>query len=266
MPKTVSIINQKGGVGKTTTAINLAVALALMEKKVLLVDMDPQGNASSGLGIPSRKRGEQNIYKALVGEKNLDECLVFLKKENLHVLPSSLHLTGAEIELMGMKERENVLKKLLRSSKKEFEYILIDCPPTLGVLTVNALSASNSFLVPLQCEYFALEGLSQLLHTVSLIRKNFNEDLKLEGILLTMFDKRNNLSHQVAQEVKDHFNEKVFNTYVPRNVKLSEAPSHDQSIFEYAPKSPGALSYLKVAEEFDLKNLSGKEEEYAREV
>lgn len=249
MAKTICIANQKGGVGKTTTSVNLASALAAHGKRVLLLDMDPQGNASSGLGIKRYESQDNNIYHVLIGEKTLDEAIQKTNSPNLFISTANPDLVGAEIELVDMPQREYRLKQAIAAVQHNYDYILIDCPPSLGLLTLNALTAADSFLVPLQCEYYALEGLSQLLNTAGLIKKNLNPQLHIEGIVLTMFDMRNNLSHQVVTEIKNHFGEKVFSAIIPRNVRLSEAPSHGQSIFEYDSKSTGALKYLELARE-----------------
>jgi chromosome partitioning protein len=252
--KIICIANQKGGVGKTTTSVNLSSALAQLGKKVLLVDLDPQGNASSGLGLKRQDYQDQNIYHVLIGEISIKEALYGTSNQNLFVAPANPDLVGAEIELVEMPEREFRLKQALKSVEDHFEFALIDCPPSLGLLTVNALTSANSFLVPLQCEYYALEGLSQLLNTAGLIKKNLNPNLTIEGILLTMFDTRNNLSHQVVQEIKTHFGDKVFEAVIPRNVRLSEAPSHGKSIIDYDSKSVGALKYLELAHELIERN------------
>jgi chromosome partitioning protein len=249
MAKTICIANQKGGVGKTTTSVNLAAALSENGKKVLLVDMDPQGNASSGLGIKRHVVQESNVYHVLIGERSIDEILQKPTENELYVAPANPDLVGAEIELVEMSQREYRLRAAIESISDRFDYILIDCPPSLGLLTLNSLSAADSFLVPLQCEYFALEGLSQLLNTAGLVKKNFNPKLHIEGIVLTMFDSRNNLSHQVVEEIRSHFKEKVFTSIIPRNVRLSEAPSHGLSILAYDPKSIGAVKYLELAKE-----------------
>jgi chromosome partitioning protein len=252
--KIICIANQKGGVGKTTTSVNLSSALAQLGKRVLLVDLDPQGNASSGLGLKRQDYQDQNIYHVLIGEISIKDALYATSNQNLSVAPANPDLVGAEIELVEMPEREYRLKHALKTIENHFDYVLIDCPPSLGLLTVNALTAANSFLVPLQCEYYALEGLSQLLNTAGLIKKNLNPNLSIEGILLTMFDTRNNLSHQVVQEIKTHFGDKVFEAVIPRNVRLSEAPSHGKSIIDYDSKSVGALKYMELAHELLSKN------------
>ncbi|MFS4458919.1 ParA family protein [Bdellovibrio sp. HCB2-146] len=249
MAKTICIANQKGGVGKTTTSVNLSSALATLGKRVLLIDMDPQGNASSGLGIKRYESQESNTYHVLIGEKTLSETIQNTSNGKLKVSTANPDLVGAEIELVDMPQREYRLKQAIATVAEDFDFVIIDCPPSLGLLTLNALNAADSFLVPLQCEYYALEGLSQLLNTAGLIKKNLNPQLHIEGIVLTMFDIRNNLSHQVVTEIKNHFGEKVFSAIIPRNVRLSEAPSHGQSIFEYDAKSIGALRYLDLAKE-----------------
>lgn len=249
MARTICIANQKGGVGKTTTSVNLASALANLGKKVLLIDMDPQGNASSGLGIKRFDSQDNNVYHVLIGEKTLAETCMKTLNPNLFVSTANPDLVGAEIELVDMPQREYRLKHAISTVADQFDFVLIDCPPSLGLLTLNALTAADSFLVPLQCEYYALEGLSQLLNTAGLIKKNLNPQLHIEGIVLTMFDTRNNLSHQVVTEIRNHFVDKVFSAIIPRNVRLSEAPSHGQSIFEYDPKSIGAQKYLELARE-----------------
>lgn len=253
MSKTICIANQKGGVGKTTTSVNLAASLTQLGRKVLLVDMDPQGNASSGLGLKRHESQDSNVYHVLIGEKTLADVLLPTSYPSLFVASANPDLVGAEIELVDLPHREYRLKSAIASVSHKFDYVLIDCPPSLGLLTLNALTAADSFLVPLQCEYYALEGLSQLLTTASIIKKNLNPNLQIEGILLTMFDTRNNLSHQVVTEIKTHFGDKVFSAIVPRNVRLSEAPSHGQSIIEYDPKSIGATKYLELAQEIDTK-------------
>ena len=247
----ICIVNQKGGVGKTTTTVNLASALANLKRKVLLIDLDPQGNASSGLGIKRHEYQEKNIYHALIGISPISECIYPTKSENLFVVPANADLVGAEIELVDEAQREYKMKTSLAEIQGQFDYVLIDCPPSLSLLTVNALTAANTFLVPLQCEYYALEGLSQLLNTAGIIKKKLNPHLKIEGILLTMFDTRNNLSHQVVQEIQNHFKDKVFSAVIPRNVRLSEAPSHGVSIFDYDDKSIGARKYYELAMELD---------------
>ncbi len=263
MAKTICIANQKGGVGKTTTSVNLSAALATLGKRVLLLDMDPQGNASSGLGVKRYEHQDSNIYHVLIGERTLSEVIQPTKFENLQIATANPDLVGAEIELVELPHREYRLKTAVSTIAHKYDYVLIDCPPSLGLLTLNALTAADSFLVPLQCEYYALEGLSQLLNTAGLIKKNLNPQLHIEGIVLTMFDTRNNLSHQVVSEIKNHFGDKVFQAIVPRNVRLSEAPSHGQSIFEYDAKSIGAVKYLELAQELEQRTNATKNQNKA---
>lgn len=259
MIKTICIANQKGGVGKTTTTVNLSSALAQLGKRVLVVDMDPQGNASSGLGIKKHETEEKNIYHVLIGEETLSDVVFQTSQKNLWIATANPDLVGAEIELVDIPQREFRLKSAIALVAHQYDYVIIDCPPSLGLLTLNSLAAASSFLVPLQCEYYALEGLSQLLNTAGLVKKGINPALHIEGILLTMFDKRNNLSHQVVEEIKTHFKDKVFSVVIPRNVRLSEAPSHGVSIFGYDPRSIGALMYLELGKEIISreKNVDG---------
>jgi chromosome partitioning protein len=247
--KIICIANQKGGVGKTTTSVNLSSALASLGQKVLIIDMDPQGNASSGLGLKRHDYQESNTYQVLIAEMSLSETTQRTSNPNLFISPANPDLVGAEIELVDIQQREFRLKQAIQVISHEYDFIIIDCPPSLGLLTLNALTAADSFLVPLQCEYYALEGLSQLLNTAGLIKKSLNTQLHIEGIVLTMFDTRNNLSHQVVTEIRNHFGEKVFQAVIPRNVRLSEAPSHGLSILDYDPKSIGAIKYLELAKE-----------------
>jgi chromosome partitioning protein len=244
----IALSNQKGGVGKTTSAVNIAASLAAAEYRVLLVDFDPQGNASSALGIEARTI-KPSSYEMLIQEAEPNACIVKTELAFLDLIPANQELIGAEIELVSALGREHRLKDSLSLVKSNYDYILIDCPPALGLLTVNALVAAHGLLVPLQCEYFALEGLSQLMKTVELVKKFLNPQLELEGILLTMFDRRNNLSHQVEVDVRQHFKELVLSTRIPRNVKLGEAPSHGKPIILYDISSPGALSYMEAAQE-----------------
>jgi chromosome partitioning protein len=244
----ICISNQKGGVGKTTTAINLAASLASHERKTLLVDMDPQGNAGSGLGF-KRDELKGTIYDALLSDRPIEELVHSSELRYLDVVPSTPDLTGAEIELVGEDRREYRLRDALRPIVRQYDYVLIDCPPSLGLLTLNALTAADSVLIPLQCEYYALEGLSQLMHTIELVKKGLNPKLATEGILLTMFDGRANIAHQVAEEVREHFPSLVFRSVVPRNVRLSEAPSFGKPVLLYDIKSKGCASYLALGNE-----------------
>ncbi len=248
MGKVLAIANQKGGVGKTTTAVNLSACLAKLHKRVLLLDIDPQGNATSGIGI-ERAQIKRCIYDALINELPLKEIIKESSVKGLAVAPASIQLAGAEIELVPTMSRELRLKKVLEDLPREFDYIIVDCPPSLGLLTVNALTAASGVLVPIQCEYYALEGLGQLVNTVELVKKHLNPSLRLEGVAMTMYDSRTNLSQQVVEEVKRHFGELVYETIIPRNVRLSEAPSYGQSILDYDPRSRGAEVYLKLAKE-----------------
>jgi chromosome partitioning protein len=248
MGSIISIANQKGGVGKTTTAVNLSASMAVAEKMSLLVDCDPQGNATTGLGI-ERKTLEKGLYEFILGSATEEEVILHTGLSGLHLIGANENLIGAEVEMASAEEREFRLKKRLHPLRERYDYIFLDCPPSLGFLTVNALTASDAVLVPLQCEYYALEGLSQLLKTVHAVRSSLNASLDLAGILLTMFDSRNNLSLQVAEEIRQHFKESVFHTVVPRNVRLSEAPSYGKPALLYDIKSSGAQSYLALAKE-----------------
>lgn len=248
MVRVIAVANQKGGVGKTTTAVNLSACLAELGKKVLLVDIDPQGNTTSGLGY-NKYDLKKCVYDALINDVPVDEVIVPTAYSNLFLLPATIQLAGAEIELVAVISREAKLKRALDKAKHSFDYVVIDCPPSLGLLTVNALTAAHSVLVPIQCEFYALEGLSQLMNSIQLVQKHLNPALTLEGVVLTMFDARTNLSIQVVDEVKSHFRNKVYSTIVPRNVKLSEAPSHGQPIITYDPKSKGAEVYMELAKE-----------------
>lgn len=246
--KIISVANQKGGVGKTTTTINLSTMLAKKGKKVLLIDADPQGNATSGVG--AEKEVEYSTYDILVSDVEMVQALEKTIIKNLLVCPSNINLAGAEVELVSMMSREQRLKEKLEEIKDKFDYILIDCPPSLGLITLNAFTASDSVLIPVQCEYYALEGLGQLLNTINLVKKHLNKNLEVEGALLTMYDARTNLSNQVVKEVKKYFGDKVYKTVIPRNVRLSEAPSYGMPITEYDPRSKGAKTYEKFTKEF----------------
>ena len=248
MAQIISVANQKGGVGKTTTTVNLGACLASLGKKVLLVDMDAQGNATSGVGI-RKPDVTKDIYDVLVNELPIDEATLITEHENLSIVPATLQLAGAEIELTSMMARESRLKGSLAEVSSQYDYILIDCPPSLGHLTINSFTASDSILIPVQCEYYALEGLSQLLNTVRLVQKHFNPELEIEGVLLTMYDARTNLGNEVVEEVRKYFREKVYETIIPRNIHLSEAPSHGKPIIDYDPRSRGAEVYQALAKE-----------------
>ncbi|EME8112278.1 ParA family protein [Enterococcus faecium] len=248
MAQIISVANQKGGVGKTTTTVNLGACLASLGKKVLLVDMDAQGNATSGVGI-RKPDVTKDIYDVLVNELPIDEATLITEHENLSIVPATLQLAGAEIELTSMMARESRLKGSLAEISSQYDYILIDCPPSLGHLTINSFTASDSILIPVQCEYYALEGLSQLLNTVRLVQKHFNPELEIEGVLLTMYDARTNLGNEVVEEVRKYFREKVYETIIPRNIRLSEAPSHGKPIIDYDPRSRGAEVYQALAKE-----------------
>lgn len=250
MGKTIAIFNQKGGVGKTTTNINLAACLALKGKKVLILDIDPQGNTTSGVGI-AKKGLEKTTYEILVDDNiNPMEAIMSTGVKNLDIIPASVHLAGAEIELVKLESREKRLKKAIDTIKGNYDYIFIDCPPSLGLLTINSLTAVDSVLIPIQCEFYALEGVSQLMSTIELVKMRLNPNLQIQGVILSMFDGRTNLSIQVVEEVKKYFREKVYTTVIPRNVRLAEAPSYGVPITEYDPRSSGAQAYMEFAEEF----------------
>lgn len=248
MSRIIAIANQKGGVAKTTTAVNLSSWISMMGRRVLLVDIDPQGNAGSGLGL-AREELEYTIYDVLINGVGAEKAVVGCPVENLHVLPSRIELAGAEIEMVSVEGREYLLKGALQSIKDSYDFIIIDCPPSLGLLTINAMAAADSVLIPIQCEYYALEGVGQLLNTIGLVQKGINRDLKIEGVLLTMFDGRTNLSIQVVDEIKRHFRDKVYRSIVPRNVRLSEAPSHGKPVMVYDRRSRGAEVYHDLAKE-----------------
>lgn len=253
MGKIIALANQKGGVGKTTTTINLAASLAALDKKVLLIDADPQANASSGLGIDLREV-ENSIYECIVNQTNTEDAIVSCEVPNLYILPSHIDLVGAEIEMLNFENREKVLKNIIDKIKNEYDYILIDCSPSLGLITVNALTAADSVIIPVQCEYFALEGISKLLNTIKIIKSKLNPALDIEGFLLTMYDSRLRLANQIYEEVKKHFGEMVFTTVIQRNVKLSECPSYGQPVIIYDPDSKGALNHMQLAKEIIEKN------------
>lgn len=248
MAKVIAIANQKGGVGKTTTAVNLSSCLAYKGKRVVIIDIDPQGNTTSGLGI-DKKNIDKSIYEVLINDENIENALMKTAIDNLYICPSNIQLVGAEVELVSVISRETRMKVSIEDIRKKYDYILIDCPPSLGLLTLNALTASDTILVPIQCEYYALEGLSQLMNTVKLVQRHLNPSLDVEGVVLTMFDARTNLSIQVVEDVKKYFRNKVYRTVIPRNVRLSEAPSFGLPIILYDPKSKGAECYLDLAQE-----------------
>lgn len=248
MGKAIAVTNQKGGVGKTTTSINLAACLAEKGKKVLAIDIDPQGNTTSGLGI-NKEELEYSVYDLLIGECSIDECMKESVVHNLFVLPSHVDLAGAEIELIGVEGKEYILKQRVESVKDRFDYIIIDCPPSLNTLTVNAMTTADAVLVPIQCEYYALEGLSQLIHTINLVKERLNASLEIEGVVFTMYDARTNLSLQVVENVRKNLEQKIYNSIIPRNVRLAEAPSHGLPISMYDPKSAGADAYRDLADE-----------------
>ncbi len=248
MGRIIAIANQKGGVGKTTTAINLSACLAEAGQRVLAVDFDPQGNETSGLGI-EKSTVEKTIYDLLVGECEIDECLISNVQDNLDLLPSNVELAGAEIELLEIENKENLLKTYLEKVKSNYDFIIIDCPPSLNLLTINALTAANTVIIPIQCEYYALEGLSQVLKTVGLVKKKLNPSLEMEGVVFTMYDARTNLSLEVVESVKNNLNQNIYKTIIPRNVRLAEAPSHGMPINLYDSRSAGAESYRLLAAE-----------------
>ena len=248
MGRMIAIGNQKGGVGKTTTTVNLGAALAFQGKKVLIIDMDSQGNATSGLGI-ERADVKQSVYEVLVDQIEAAGAILPTSRENLWILPSTLQLAGAEIELATADDRESRLKQAIEPIKADYDYILVDCPPSLGQLSLNAFTASDTILIPVQCEYYALEGLSQLLNTIRLVQRTYNKNFRIEGVLLTMLDARTNLGYEVVEEVRKYFQEKVYQTIITRNVRLSEAPSYGQSVIDYDPKSRGAEMYMDLAKE-----------------
>ena len=248
MGRTIVIANQKGGVGKTTTAINLSASLAEAEKKVLVIDIDPQGNTTSGFGIEKDEQ-ENTIYELLLGECEIEECMIVTEFDDLTIIPSNVNLAAAEIELVGIEEKEYILKKALDKVRDKYDFIIIDCPPSLSMLTINAMCAADTVLVPIQCEYYALEGLTQLIHTINLVKERLNPELEMEGVVFTMYDARTNLSLQVVENVKNNLNQEIYKTIIPRNVRLAEAPSHGKPINIYDTRSTGAESYRMLAAE-----------------
>ena len=248
MGRTIVIANQKGGVGKTTTAINLSASLADLGKKILVIDTDPQGNTSSGLGV-EKNEVENTVYELLIGETTIEACIQKEVFENLDIISSNINLAAAEIELVGAEEKEYILKKAIDKVKKNYDFVLIDCPPSLSMLTINAMCAADTVLVPIQCEYYALEGLSQLIHTINLVQDRLNPDLEIEGVVFTMYDARTNLSLQVVENVKNNLDQNIYKTIIPRNVRLAEAPSYGMPITRYDKRSTGAESYRRLAEE-----------------
>ena len=248
MGRTIAIANQKGGVGKSTTAINLSACLAEYGKKILTIDIDPQGNTTSGLGVEKNEL-EYTVYELLLGECSLEQCILHLDFDNHDLLPSNVNLAGAEIELIGVDNKEYILKEQIDMIRDHYDFIIIDCPPSLNMLTVNALTTADTVLVPIQCEYYALEGLAQLMHTIELVQERLNPDLEMEGVVFTMYDARTNLSLQVVENVKDNLNQKIYKTIIPRNVRLAEAPSYGLPINKYDSRSAGAESYRLLADE-----------------
>ena len=248
MGRVIAVANQKGGVGKTTTAINLSACLAEKGNKVLAIDMDPQGNMTSGLGL-DKDSVENSIYDVIIGECSAEEALQKDAQENLDVLPSNINLSAAEIELIGIEDKEYIIRNAVERMKDEYDFIIIDCPPSLSMLTINAMTTADSVLVPIQCEYYALEGLSQLIHTVELVKERLNEKLEIEGVVFTMYDARTNLSLQVVENVKDNLQQNIYKTIIPRNIRLAEAPSYGMPINKYDPKSSGCDSYMRLADE-----------------
>ena len=254
MGRTIAIANQKGGVGKSTTAINLSACLAEMGKKVLAIDIDPQGNTTSGLGI-EKDDVENTVYELLLGDSSIQECIIPLEFDNLSLIPSNVNLAGAEIELIDVEGKEYVLRNAVDEVREEYDFIIIDCPPSLNMLTINAMTTADSVLVPIQCEYYALEGLSQLMHTIDLVQDRLNASLEIEGVVFTMYDARRNLSLQVVENVKDNLQQNIYKTIIPRNIRLAEAPSYGMPINQYDPKSAGSESYMRLADEVISKGL-----------
>ena len=248
MSRIIAIANQKGGVGKTTTAINLSSCLASFGKKVLSIDLDPQGNMSSGLGV-DKDEVEYNAYDLIIGNAKIEDCICGNVIENLDVLPSNINLSAAEIELIGVDDKEYILRNAIDQVKDQYDFVIIDCPPSLSMLTINAMTTADSVIVPIQCEYYALEGLSQLIHTVELVKDRLNSKLEIEGVVFTMYDARTNLSLQVVENVKDNLQQNIYKTIIPRNIRLAEAPSYGLPINKYDPKSTGAESYMRLADE-----------------
>lgn len=253
MGKIIAIANQKGGVGKTTTSINLSACIAAKGKKVLVIDIDPQGNTTSGYGIEKNEL-ENTIYELILGDCSIEDCILKEVFSNISILPSNVNLAAAEIELIGVEKKEYILKNEVDWVKDKYDFIIIDCPPSLSLLTVNAMTTADSVLVPIQCEYYALEGLSQLIHTVNLVKERLNPELDMDGVVFTMYDSRTNLSAQVVDNVKSHLNQNVYKTLIPRNIRLAEAPSYGKPINMYDPKSAGAESYMSLAEEVINRN------------
>ena len=258
MGRTIAIANQKGGVGKSTTAINLSSCLGEMGQKVLTIDMDPQGNTTSGMGV-EKNEVENTIYELLLGESKLEDCIIPLNFDNLSLIPSNVNLAGAEIELIGVEDKEFILKNAIDQVRDQYDFIIIDCPPSLNMLTINAMTTADTVLVPIQCEYYALEGLSQLMHTIELVQERLNPELEMEGVVFTMYDARTNLSLQVVENVKANLDQKIYKTIIPRNVRLAEAPSYGMPITKYDARSTGAESYRLLAEEVINR---GNEEEW----